>query len=65
MTKLLTAEQVAEMLGCSLGHIYNMTSQRRITAIKGLCGVRYEEREIERLIAQHRVEARPRRHRAA
>ena len=58
MTKLYKAIEVAAMLRCSVGHIRNLTSQRRITAIKGIAGTLYDERDIERYIAFHKVEAR-------
>lgn len=57
--KLLTAEQVAEMLGFTVGTIYNLVSQGRIPYIKlSKRALRFRADEIDKWIKEKSQEER-------
>jgi excisionase family DNA binding protein len=52
--KLLLAGTVAEMLGLSRQHVYTMAASGELPSIKLRGAVRFDPKDVERFIREHR-----------
>ena len=52
--EMMTTDQVADYLNCSKKTIQNKTSNGEIPAIKGVVGVRYSKKDIDKYIEEHK-----------
>ena len=57
MQKLLTINEVAEILGIARGSLYNMISERHIECVKIGSRVRFDEECLKRYIEKNRQKA--------
>lgn len=55
MDRLLKPEVVAELIGCSRGHIFRMVARRKIPFCKIGGSVRFRQESIERWIAGQEI----------
>jgi len=56
--RLLTVREAAEYLGMAPGTLYNWASARRVTTVKMGRSLKFDIRDLERMIEQNRALAR-------